>query len=940
MTFISQEQEKERELQLYRTMENVGVYEVLLDDNFSLLYGNDRYYKIHGYTKEEMAELLQNKCSRYIHPDDLPNVYDLLRTAALGSRIELIMRIITRDKAVKYIFMSAVAEKSNGQCILRGTVTDLTEQKFLEVDLTDIKLKEKKFKEEIQYQEAVQGDNLVAKIRANISKDIIENYVADEWAAISKAGEPYSQAVEKLAFRAVNAVQKEQIKKIHNRDSIINAAARGKFVSTVEYQRALTTGKVLWVSTTIKAFKNPDTGDIICFMYTYNIDKEKTMQAIIDSIVNIEYELLGIIDLKNDEVTTYNTTILNPVMKQGITMPYQSSLFFVVEREFLPEYKAAAIQAMSLQTIAAELKNKTTYSCSYPVYNQKTEINCKKWQFTYLDKEQKIVVVTRSDITGLFNEQERQQEFLKNALAQAEQASKAKTSFLSRMSHEIRTPMNAIIGMSTLAAQCVNDPEKVADCLAKVEISARFLLALINDILDMSRIESGKITIKKEKIPFEEFINGINTICYEQAAKKDVDYDCIITSFLDDYYYGDAMKLQQVLINIIGNAIKFTPSGGKVQFIINQDKTVKGKAYLRFTVNDTGIGIKEDFIPKLFLPFEQEDSNITTMYGGTGLGLAICKNLIDLMQGKISVNSIEGVGTEFNVALALEICDESQNKAGIKSELNLSKLSALIVDDEIVICEHTEAVLADMGMQAEWATSGMQAINLVQSKCSLQKKYDIILIDWKMPEMDGLETTRQIRKIVGPEVTIIIMTAYDWNTIEQEAKSAGVNMLISKPLFKNSLISAFAKIHKEKEQKKIKAEPVEYDFTGKRVLLVEDHMLNIEVAKRLMTAKGMKVEVAENGLAAIESFTLAPLGYFDAILMDIRMPVMDGLTATRAIRQLKKPTAKTVPIIAMSANAFDEDVEKSKAAGMNAHLAKPIEPPILYRTLAEYFLQK
>ncbi|MEG1569037.1 MAG: response regulator, partial [Oscillospiraceae bacterium] len=305
--------------------------------------------------------------------------------------------------------------------------------------------------------------------------------------------------------------------------------------------------------------------------------------------------------------------------------------------------------------------------------------------------------------------------------------------------------------------------------------------------------------------------------------------------------------------------------------------------------------------------------------------------------GKISVTSIEGVGSEFVIEIKLGVT--STMRQGAKPEMHFDKLKALIVDDDIIICRHTKQILQDMSMQAEYAVSGANAISAVKEKWGKQEYYDIILVDWKMPDMDGIETTRAIRKIVGPDVTIIIMTAYDWAVIETEAKQAGVNLLLTKPLFKSSLCSAFEKIYSEKGKEKAALAPVEYDFSGKRVLLVEDHLLNIEVAKKMLTGKNFQVDVAENGFRAIETFAQASEGYYDLILMDIRMPVMDGITAAKSIRQMRKADAKAVPIIAMTANAFDEDIDKTKAAGMNAHLAKPIEPSLLYQTL-QHFLWK
>ena len=502
--------------------------------------------------------------------------------------------------------------------------------------------------------------------------------------------------------------------------------------------------------------------------------------------------------------------------------------------------------------------------------------------------------------------------------------------------------MNAIIGMTAIAAQALGNDEQVADCISKIGISSRFLLSLINDILDMSRIESGKMLLKNDKIPTEEFLNGINSICYSQAAVKDVEYECIVDPVLDDYYIGDAMKLQQVLINILGNAIKFTREGGKVTFSAAVKRKMKNDAVIRFVINDTGIGMDEDYLPHIFDPFSQESTGTTSLYGGTGLGLAISKSIVDLMDGKITVRSIKGLGTEFTVDVKLGITeDEKLRHRQKKHECHFSSLKALVVDDDVAVCESAIVTLKEIGVTAEWVDSGQKAVERVKTLLENKKYYDMILIDWKMPGMDGIETARRIRGIVGPDVTIIIITAYDWSAIEQEAKMAGVNLLMSKPMFKSSLVSAFTKALGEKEEQVCREEEkTEYNFAGKRVLLAEDNAINTEVAVMLLENKGFFVETAENGLRAMELYSKSPEGYYDAILMDIRMPLMDGLTAAVSIRHLSNSDAAYIPIIAMTANAFDEDIEKSKVAGMNAHLAKPIDPDRLYQTLYKFIFEK
>ena len=561
----------------------------------------------------------------------------------------------------------------------------------------------------------------------------------------------------------------------------------------------------------------------------------------------------------------------------------------------------------------------------------------KRFQVFYINEELGRVCMTRADVTDVVRQEQKQKEELAAALVAAEQANAAKSDFLSRMSHEIRTPMNAIIGMSTIAAQSIGDDEQVADCISKIGISSRFLLSLINDILDMSRIESGKMLLKSERIPTEDFLVGINSICYSQAAAKGVEYECIVDPVLSDYYMGDAMKLQQVLINILSNAIKFTGEGGKVTFSVMERRKIKSDAILRFVVNDTGVGMNEEFLPHIFEPFSQESTGTTALYGGTGLGLAISKNIVDMMDGKINVRSIKGIGTEFTVDVKLGISEEEKLRHHQKKQnYNFSHLKTLVVDDDVAVCESAVVTLKEMGVTAEWVDSGRKAVDRVSMLWAQGRYYDMILIDWKMPEMDGLETARRIRSIVGPEVTIIIMTAYDWVSIEHEAKLAGVNLLMSKPMFKSALVSAFTKALGEKEEEARRPDTEDYDFTGRRVLLAEDNAINTEVAVMLLESKGFAVDTAENGLRALELFSKSPTGYYDAILMDIRRPLMDGLTAAANIRHLSNQDAGTIPIIAMTANAFDEDIEKSRAAGMDAHLAKPIDPGRMYQTLYDF----
>ena len=535
-----------------------------------------------------------------------------------------------------------------------------------------------------------------------------------------------------------------------------------------------------------------------------------------------------------------------------------------------------------------------------------------------------------TDIDAEMRDQMIQSQALSDALAAAEDASKAKTAFLSSMSHEIRTPMNAIIGLDGIA---LNDPDisaQTREYLEKIGVSANHLLSLINDILDMSRIESGRLTLKNEEFSFSKLLEQINTMFSSQSADKGLFYNCHIKGSVDDYYIGDSMKLKQVLINIIGNAVKFTNEGGTVDLSVERTAQFDGRSTLRFIIADTGIGISKEYLPHIFDSFSQEDSSATNKYDSSGLGLAITKNIVEMMNGNIEVKSEKGKGTIFTVVVTLMDSKREHDELD-DSMINPSEMSVLVVDDDPVACEHARLVLEKIGIACEIAYSGMEAIEMVKLRHARSNPYNLILVDLKMPEMDGIETTREIRKIIGHESAIIIITAYRWDDVLEDAVNAGVDSFIAKPLFANNIIDEFRSALRKRNLEK-KTKPAT-ELKGRHVLLAEDVQINAEIMTMVLSMKEITCDLAENGKIAVDKFIQSKEGYYDAILMDIRMPEMDGLEATQIIRDLDRSDAKTVPIIALTANAFDEDVQRSLQAGMNAHLSKPIDNDALFAAL-------
>ena len=531
------------------------------------------------------------------------------------------------------------------------------------------------------------------------------------------------------------------------------------------------------------------------------------------------------------------------------------------------------------------------------------------------------------------DELKRQQKILQDALLVAQKANDAKRDFLSRMSHEIRTPMNAIIGMSAVAFNYLDDKKRTADCLSKITFSSKHLLMLLNDVLDMSKIENGKLNIRQELFDLKNLVTSLADINYGLATAKGLSFEIVISGFKDELLLGDSMRVNQILLNLLSNAIKFTPKGGSVRLEIRMLRSASDKIWLRFIVKDSGIGMKKEFLEHLYEPFEQADNGIARKYGGTGLGMAITKNLVAIMDGTIEVESQEGAGTTFMVDLPFGV-----SKVDKKTAAEMEEMRVLVVDDDNDTCEHAAVLLKGMGVNVDWALNGFEAIEKVRSACEDDGRcYDVCFIDWCMPELDGIETARRMRSYVGPDVLIIIISAYDWSGIEEQAKAAGVNAFIAKPFFASNLYNTLLTVSRKPELGFSAVGNKEtYDFGGKKVLLVEDNELNMEIASELLKFVNLQVEHAENGKVAVDIFRNSKEKEYALIFMDIQMPLMNGYDAARCIRSSEHPAAGTIPIIAMTANAFNDDVQAAFDAGMNGHLAKPIDVEVLYKTIARY----
>jgi len=520
---------------------------------------------------------------------------------------------------------------------------------------------------------------------------------------------------------------------------------------------------------------------------------------------------------------------------------------------------------------------------------------------------------------------------LEEARQAAEQANRFKSEFLSNMSHDIRTPMNAIVGMTAIAQNNMDNPQQVENCLNKITLSSKHLLGLINDVLDMSKIESGKMTLNIERVSLREITDSVINIIQPQVKAKQQRFDVFIYGITSENVYCDGMRLNQVLINLLGNAIKFTPVEGTIELAFHEEPSPKGDNYVRIKiqVKDNGIGVSEEFQAQIFESFSREDNKRIHKIEGTGLGMAITKCIVDAMEGEITVTSRKGEGSEFQVTLDLEQANEKEE------DMILPHQSMLVVDDDQQLCESTVASLRSIGIDAEWALDGERAVEMVTQHHAVHADYQIILLDWKMSGMDGIETARELRRKLGDDIPILLISAYDWSEIEEEARAAGISGFLSKPLFRSTLFYGL-RPYAAHEDHHAAAEESKVDFTGKRVLMAEDNDLNWEIAYELLQGLGLELEWAENGQLCVEMFQNSRPGYYDAIFMDIRMPVMNGYEAADAIRAMDRPDA-AIPIIAMTADAFYEDIQRCMAHGMNAHVAKPVDIKEVIRTLKKYW---
>ncbi len=665
------------------------------------------------------------------------------------------------------------------------------------------------------------------------------------------------------------------------------------------------------------------------------VETEQRQMELVQAL-SVDYSLVCVFDLASGTGRSLRTSgcpqgILQSLFSGELQLELCMDRFidtcvYEEDREAVRNTSRRTYLEEKLSTTSISYLNYRTICCGEMRYFQMKAVRTGDWE-----KGPHTIVLGFRNVDEETRQEMEKQTVLEDALAQANQASRAKSVFLSNMSHDIRTPMNAIVGFTSLAITHLDQKEQVEGYLKKILTSGSHLVSLINDVLDMSRIESGKMHLEEAPCSLPEILHGLRSIVQADVRSKQLDFFIDTVDVLDEEVYCDKLRLNQVLLNLLSNAIKYTPAGGVISMrIMEKPGAPAGSASYEFHVKDNGIGMSEEFVAHIFEPFERERNSTISGIQGTGLGMAITKNIVDMMGGSIRVRSEQDVGSEFTVSFTFRL------QSGPKEVPNIPELQncrALVVDDDFNTCDSVSYMLQQFGMRAEWTLSGKEAVLRTHQAVMRGDAYSVYIIDWLIPDLNGIEVARRIRKEMGEDVPIIVLTAYDVSDIEEEARDAGVTAFCSKPLFMSELRSCLRAVVGTTQESQEQDAPEQMEHHTGRILLAEDNELNQEIAAAILTEAGFTVEVASNGQIAVDMLKASQPGYYQLILMDVQMPVMDGYAATKAIRALDNRRLSSIPILAMTANAFEEDRREALSAGMNGHIAKPIDIKNLLDTL-------
>ena len=796
---------------------------------------------------------------------------------------------------------------------------------------------------EEEKQSRMQAQRAAAFHRAFTSANLCEYYVdleqntfdtfkvEDSLMTAFEQSQTWDELVKFFVDNYVVEQDKQKVTEFYDR-AYITEKLKGLETELCQECRIFLNGEKRWVRNVVMRGEIGDSNYAMIFLRDITESKAETARRMQMASANASMELLiqsmvrlldrfVVCDLENDRYQFYN---LQGERIYAPTGTYHGFVEQVVAKYKTLESLDALDALISPENIRRNLQGENDiYKFEYCALDENTYKIASfiplEWDGTKLVK----VLLASMDVSQEKKAEIESHKALKEAYRAAENASRAKTDFLSNMSHDIRTPMNAIVGLTAIAGANIENQDKVVECLGKITKSSRHLLGLINEVLDMARIESGRMSLAEEDFSLPELVDNLLTLTKPAIDEHHHQLEVHVEHIEHEAVCGDSLRIQQVFVNLMSNAIKYTPDGGNITFTIKEKPNGFSElGCYEFSIADNGIGMTPEFQKIMFEPFSRADDHRTTKVQGTGLGMAITRNIVNLMNGDIQVESAPNKGTKITVTVYLKLQKDEKEQ-----EKELFDLPVLVVDDDKTSCESTVETLREIGIAGEWVLTGMEAVERCYARHETNSDYFAVILDWKMPEMDGIETARRIRECVGQDVTIIILTSFEFSEIEEEARAAGVDAFMAKPLFRSRLTATlrqFTSGKKEKDARNYLEDFAKTDYTGKRLLLVEDNDLNREIATEILGMTGVTVETAENGKIAVEKVAAAPENWYRLVLMDIQMPVMNGYEATAAIRSLPGSRGK-VPIIAMTANAFAEDVQLAKNTGMNEHIAKPLD---------------
>lgn len=866
-----------------------------------------------------------------VDSDDIPKIRKAVNALKKpGDQTEYIFHFTSEDDRFTFKTNTKLLEFDDGKRFILSSLMDITQQELMEKRLEE---------ERRQYRNALAyGSEAIFTI--DLMNGWLNNHVIswDGFNLTENIGlmvpAQYDDLMEKWFNDERIVTDSTNLNIIRSKEKMIEAYENGTTITEIEYHIP-ETGKYFLVLTLLYKIYGNINVSFVVYDVTSSRQEEKERQFVIESLGRI-YSGLYLFSLCDHSYTSFkqNDDIAAALSEKG---QYQDFVRIYTEKYVMPEFVHKVSDFLNPESIVHDLANKDYISIEY----QRKKIGWCRMTLVVCERDDSGKVISVIFAGTLIEEQKQaelaQQTALRTAYESANIANSAKTDFLANMSHDIRTPMNAIIGLTAIAATHMDDRDRVADCLAKITVSSKHLLGIINEVLDMSKIESGKMELQEDEFSLPELIDNLLTMSKPDVSSKRHELSVFIKDIDHEHVIGDSQRIQQVFMNLMSNAIKYTPVGGNINLYITEKTTNKPKVgCYEFVFEDNGIGMSKEYMEHIFEPFTRNRSDVRVeKIQGTGLGMPITKNIVQMMNGNIKVESEIDAGTRITVTFFLKLRTDDEKIAYDK----FIDLPVLVADDDENSCIYTCEILSEIGMKGEWVLTGREAVDVTVAHYENGSDFFAVILDWRMPEMDGIETTKEIRRRVGKNVPIIIISAYDWSDIELEARAAGANAFISKPLFKSRMVHLFSELVGSNENEKTAANLdifANENFDGKRALLVEDNFLNAEIAGEILEMAGLEVQYARDGKEAVDIMSTVEENYFSIIFMDIQMPVMNGYEAARAIRTMPGDYAKSVPIIAMTANAFAEDVAAAKNAGMNEHIAKPLDFNQLLKSLKKW----